>query len=514
MPAVTQPFEPPTRRPRAAHLAVVAALIAAIVGTVIAVVIHWRRDSSPPTISIAGSLTMADGTRPSLEMDTPEGWVQGATPFGTAQSLPDFTVCKTAHVEGTEPMCDGVLSRHFVGGFRRTDDPKSTLTVISFVGTSKDFDDGQSGTSFTVRDQDGSLIDDPSGNQRTLVWQEPTGIHVVMIATRGDQSPPLPTGDELGGIAVMFRDGLRPAKANIPVEVATGDTTGSWVSGRGKWFAAVHERGDDVCVQFGTRTSRGLVFDVRPDLENACVPRRIGTVQATLRPLTETRAHPILRVMGIVPPTAPRVRVEFRRGRSIEGTTESTDRGFAAFAFDVPAGWIPVRVLALDDQGHELSRGRVQIPRGLLASVPASASEMTEVARGKVDGTRWVLSAGPGPNGLIALQYAEPLTETSSTVPVPDSTTPITTTFVRSFLAGATLPEAIRAHVESPDISPIDSPATATDVGGGRRAAVWIAPLPAATVERTIAVMATDVGDHELAKTTVQQAPAVPAVAP
>ena len=363
MPAV-KPSRQPRPRPRRAIRLAVAAVVAAIVGLSITGVVRWRRDSSPgPTI--AGVLTMADNTRASLEMDTPEGWVPGTTPFGSARALPDFYVCTAAHLEGTRPTCDSVLGRHFLGGFHRAEDTKSTLTVISLVGTSKDFDAGQSGVSFRVRDRDGSLVDDPSGNERTLVWREPTGLHVVMIATRGDRSPPLPTADELGVLAATIREGLRPLAAELPVEVANGDTTGSWVPGRGKWFAAVRESGGDVCVQFGTSSARGLVLSVRPDLEHACIRRRIGTVEATVRPTTESVGHRVLRVMGTVPATASRARVELRGGKTIEGSIVATDRGFAAFAFDVPDGWTPQHVVALDEQGNELGRGAVRIPRGL-----------------------------------------------------------------------------------------------------------------------------------------------------
>jgi hypothetical protein len=489
----------------------VVCVVAVIVGGTLAVAMLRRQRSSSPKVSLAGVLTMADATRASLEMEAPDGWVAAKTPFGSAQSVPDWYVCKTAHVEGTDSMCDAVLGRHFVGGFRRVDDPNSTLTVITLVGTSKDFDDGQSGTTFSVRDQDGSLIDDPSGNQRTLVWQEPSGLHVIMIATRGDQSPPLPTGDELGVIAANLQDGLRPLMAELPVEVATGDTSGSWVSGRGRWFAAVLVHGGDVCVQFGTRTSRGLIYDIRADLENACVSRRIGTVEATVRTVTDTPGHQQLRVMGTVPATAARARVLLSGGRIIEGSTASTDRGFAAFAFDIPAGWKPLRVLALDEKGNELSRGNVQIPRSLAGDFAKAPVSLTEVARGKHDGTRWSLSVSPSSGGSIAMQYLEPLTETTATVPVPNSAAPLSATFVRSFLAGATLPEAIRVHVESPDISPIDTPATSTDIGEGRGAALWILPLPDTTVERTLTITATDPNNRELAQTTLQQAPTAPA---
>ena len=153
--------------------------------------------------------------------------------------------------------------------------------------------------------------------------------------------------------------------------------------------------------------------------------------------------------------------------------------------------------------------------RGDCSTNDAAEASYPEVARGTLDGTRWSLNAGgPGPNASIALRYFEPLTKTSATVPVPDAAAPITTTPLRSFLAGATIPEGIRVRIEGPDISPIDVPATGTDVGGGRRAAVWIAPLPPATVARTLTVSVTDADGRELARLSVEQALTVPVVAP
>ncbi|MFN8036701.1 MAG: hypothetical protein U0V73_12275 [Acidimicrobiia bacterium] len=434
--------------------------------------------------------------------------------MGSTATLPDLTVCRRAHVTDAGPVCDAVLSRHFVGGFRRADDPQSTLSVVTLAGVSRDFADGQRGTSATIRGQDATVIEDPSGRQRTVVWREPGGLEVVMVATRGDRSPPLPTHDDLAKIATTMQQGLRPLRAGLPIEVASGDTAGSWLSGRGNWFAAVREHSGDACVQFGTRTARGLVFGVHPALENACVRRRIGQVEATARAVSDAPGPAQVRVMGTAPATASRVRVELDRGRVIEGEAAPTDRGFAAFAFDVPYGWTPRRVVALDDAGRGVGSASVGIPKEVARVLDSAAAPFAEVARGSQDGTRWTLGVRAGSDGSIAMRYREPLTRADATVPAPSSSAPVTTTFLRSFLVGATVPDAIRVQVEGPSLTTIDTPATSAALAGGLRAAVWITPVPEPAVERTLTITATDAADRTLGRATVVQAATAPSTSP